>query len=266
MRRCRVIQSSFAVSIATSVIAVLLIYFIKHSLSVDLSFGLWWQLLFCLVVVCVYALGFCVVGTLFEKTNRETRRLLSTDSLTGAMSRRAFMGATERASARVSRHGGNVSMVMMVLDNFNRIEREQGRVACGRLMAGFARQIKMSVREGDKLGRVVAGEFVLLLAGMDEDGAVKIANRIREEYAENGADFTISMGVAVLEPGESADHLVQRADTALYIAQENGGNRVDLAPSVEEYEPLPPDDFFKQYTRIPERREFDRRGLKAPAV
>jgi diguanylate cyclase (GGDEF)-like protein len=100
-------------------------------------------------------------------------------------------------------------------------------------LSGF---VTKRMRETDLLARWGGEEFVILLPLSDASMAERFAEILREAIAtlsfDHGKPVTCSFGVAQLAPGESAEHLVARADEALYRAKLNGRNRVELASSV----------------------------------
>lgn len=194
------------------------------------------------MALVVSTMGVLLVRGQF-KLNRQSRELAlaaSTDMLTGAFNRRAFMAAAHREFAREKRSGGPLSCVMIDLDYFKKINDTYGHTA-GDLTLNSAAQFIMSrLRESDLFCRYGGEEFLLLLPDTDQDGAAVVAEELRKGLAElrlENADkcffVTASFGVAEKLPADtSVAEVLIRADQALYRAKEEGRNRVCRASTI----------------------------------
>ena len=163
------------------------------------------------------------------------QRQAITDELTGLVNRRRFLAALEAEIVRATRLGGALSVVLADLDDFKRVNDRFGHPAGDVVLLAFAELIRAHVREVDVAGRLGGEEFSILLPETDLLGAAAGAERLRYALAERPLELegrtlevTASFGVAQLAPGQSADELLQAADTALYRAKEQGKNRVSL--------------------------------------
>jgi two-component system, cell cycle response regulator len=165
----------------------------------------------------------------------EARRLAATDSLTGLMNRRAFMEAMDRERSRVVRHALPLSLLMLDVDYFKRVNDTHGHDAGDAVLRGIAAVLKKIARKSDFVSRWGGEEFVVALAQTAEAGGRIAAERVRRAIAEtpfklpNGESLqaTASVGLASATAQMNLEELVGRADRALYAAKARGRNRVE---------------------------------------
>lgn len=175
-------------------------------------------------------IGFVLLAS--ERVREEFERLATRDSLTGALMRRAWNAAAQLELDRHRRHQRELSMVVMDLDYFKRINDTYGHQAGDKALVDFVERVNTHLRSQDQMGRLGGEEFVLLLPETTADEAWVVAERIRESSAKAGNDvrYTVSMGIATLrEEDHSVQALLARADEALYRAKGNGRNRIEFA-------------------------------------
>ena len=163
------------------------------------------------------------------------QRQAITDELTGLVNRRRFLAALDAEIVRARRLGGPLSVVLVDLDDFKRINDRFGHPAGDTVLLAFADLMRAHVREVDVAGRLGGEEFSILLPETDLLGAAAGAERLRHALAEQPLELegrtlevTASFGVAELAPGQTGDGLLRSADAALYRAKEQGKNRVSL--------------------------------------
>lgn len=160
--------------------------------------------------------------------------LASFDPLTRAGNRRLM----EQDLAQATSAGGHHGLVVLDLDHFKLVNDEHGHEAGDRVLVEFADLVRAAVRKSDRLYRFGGEEFVLLLPSPAADGLAAAAEKIRTRVAgalrSPGGPVTVSIGAALLAPGEDWPTWLARADAALYRAKHEGRNRVVLADS-----PLP---------------------------
>lgn len=158
------------------------------------------------------------------------------DTLTGTLNRAAFdtMLAKEIDIAR--RHNNPLSLLVLDIDHFKKINDTFGHAMGDNALKTLVNRISNKIRSSDILFRYGGEEFTILLNNTGTDGALLLAERIREAveemvYINNDVTmrFTISIGVSTLAGGESGDSLFDRADKALYEAKRTGRNLVLLA-------------------------------------
>ena len=167
----------------------------------------------------------------------ESRRLALYDPLTGIMNRRAFVEHTGALIARASNTGERLSCVLFDVDHFKNINDTHGHRAGDKVLAEMGRLGLCALPAGASLARWGGEEFVLALAGSGAEEAYSIAETLRRTVqaltatTDDGQPIpvTISLGVASLQPNETFDSLVERADHAMYAAKVAGRNRVEIA-------------------------------------
>jgi diguanylate cyclase (GGDEF)-like protein len=164
--------------------------------------------------------------------------LANSDPLTGLGNRRRFMEALTLEVERADRYGRALSLVLLDLDRFKKVNDTWGHAAGDEVLKEAARALRGVCRELDLPARLGGEELVLLLPETDAHGARIVAERVRERIQQarhdtpDGRTFrvTASMGVASLGPGTStSDALLRLADEALYAAKHGGRNRVVVA-------------------------------------
>ncbi len=155
------------------------------------------------------------------------------DPLTAALNRRALSEALARELSRCRRRGHPLSVLMLDIDHFKRINDEFGHPVGDRVLVHLCRRLAALMRPHDVFARYGGEEFLIALPETDAVAAKKAAQRILFELA--AADdselppITVSIGVAQwMASGESVDSLVARADCALYLAKQNGRNRIEV--------------------------------------
>jgi two-component system cell cycle response regulator len=166
----------------------------------------------------------------------EARRLAATDSLTGLMNRRAFMEAMDRERSRAARHTLPLSLLMLDVDHFKRVNGTHGHDAGDAVLRGIAAVLTKIARKSDFVSRWGGEEFIVALAQTAEAGGRVAAERVRRAIADtpfvlpNGESLraTASVGLASAASQIEFEELVGRADRALYAAKARGRNRVEL--------------------------------------
>jgi diguanylate cyclase (GGDEF)-like protein len=174
-----------------------------------------------------------------ERADRETYELATTDSLTGVYNRRTFQELAEPQLSRSRRAQLPVSLLMLDLDHFKRINDSYGHLAGDDVLTAFSALVRNLLRKEDLLARYGGEEFVVLLPGSAQAAAVALGERIREEVASKQLDAnghlvraTVSIGVSS-EAGDtlpSLEAMLGRADEALYMAKNQGRNKVVALP------------------------------------
>jgi diguanylate cyclase (GGDEF)-like protein len=161
------------------------------------------------------------------------RRQAITDELTGLVNRRRFMEALDAEIARAQRMRSSASLLLADLDDFKRINDRFGHPAGDEALRAFADRLREHLREIDVAARLGGEEFAVLLPETDLDGALAVAERLRRTIAErpvlhtdgSAVHLTASIGVAEYRGG-SRDDLLRSADAGLYLAKQQGKNRV----------------------------------------
>ncbi|MGD8783448.1 MAG: diguanylate cyclase [Thioalkalispiraceae bacterium] len=175
--------------------------------------------------------------TRYKRMETQLINLALFDSLTGALSRPAFMEQSTKELSRSMRFHRPLSVMMIDIDHFKAINDNYGHAAGDNVLQIFVEAIQEVIRSTDFLGRVGGEEFALLLPDTSAPAAAHLAERIRERitrYPYLAGDMlievTASLGVAEFQ-SEDRDikTLLNRADEALYQAKQSGRNRVNIA-------------------------------------
>lgn len=175
------------------------------------------------------------VGKQLEDRSGRLIELAELDDLTKLFNKRTFNVLLEKEAARAKRNSTPVSLIMLDIDHFKRINDTYGHVAGDRVIAETSRVIVGHIRDMDSACRYGGEEISVILTETDPEGAVHMAERIRRAIEEHRFDIgqrqninvTVSIGVASLPPQEtSIERLVEDADKALYEAKKGGRNRV----------------------------------------
>lgn len=164
----------------------------------------------------------------------QLRMLAATDSLTRLYNHRHFMTRLDAAIKHGRRHGRPLSILMMDLDHFKRVNDTYGHQQGDRVLQAFASILKRTAREEDTLARYGGEEFAAILPDTSLRGAMRLGERIRNrvrdlEFEHSGGSFhvTVSVGAAELSDGvRAAEDFAAFADEALYRAKEAGRDRV----------------------------------------
>ncbi len=182
-----------------------------------------------------------MVATDISEHRELTERLIyqaSHDALTELCNRREFEQRLELALTERKLHPGSnpCALLYIDLDQFKLINDVSGHMAGDQLLAQLALAMRQQQRTGDVLARLGGDEFGLLAFGVDEDGARILAEHLRETiealmFTWQTHTYTISasIGVVTVDHGEpTLKDLLAWADTACYLAKENGRNRVHV--------------------------------------
>jgi diguanylate cyclase (GGDEF)-like protein len=158
------------------------------------------------------------------------------DPLTGAGNRIAMDQALQREIELSRRHLQPLSVLMLDIDHFKQVNDTHGHSTGDVVLKAVAALIKNQLRNVDMVFRYGGEEFLILLSNTCREAAAMVGERLRfaaqsEEYLADGHTIvlTVSLGCSTLLPGESAESLLRRADSALYVAKREGRNRLEMA-------------------------------------
>lgn len=181
------------------------------------------RLLFFLIVVFVTA-------SLKLALHRE-KKIARTDSLTGVSNARYFYEFAEKEIERARRYDHALTIVYIDLDNFKYINDHLGHLTGDRLLKVIADTIRGKIRSIDMVARLGGDEFAVLLPEISFRDSQAVIERMRglllEVMEENDWAVTFSMGmIAFKPPPPSVDKLIKEADDLMYIAKQEGKNRI----------------------------------------
>jgi diguanylate cyclase (GGDEF)-like protein len=170
-----------------------------------------------------------------EQARDRAELLARTDSLTNMLNRRAFFECGSIEIERSLRYKSSLSVMMIDLDHFKSVNDKYGHAAGDNTLLSVANTLKAMIRNVDIIGRVGGEEFAVIIPHADLSIATELAQRLRLgiEKAEimiddQSLNITACFGVTSINvKSESLDDALKRADKALYLAKENGRNRVE---------------------------------------
>ncbi len=203
-----------------------------------------------LLLAAVALLIFVLSCRYFQSTERlrqahdQLTQLANTDVLTGVSSRRSFLASLEAELARARRHAESLSLLMLDIDHFKRVNDVYGHPIGDAVLKQFTAICASMLRAHDLFGRLGGEEFAIALPHTDLDGARSVAEKIRLAIeqaslttAAGNIEITVSIGVAQTDAGQhEIDQLIAGADKALYDAKHGGRNQVRVGRPEDEAE------------------------------
>lgn len=175
--------------------------------------------------------GIATDVTLQKEAELRAERLALYDSVTNLPNRALLAQRAELALALAARHDQHAAIVLLDLDRFREINDSLGHETGDALLRQVADRLTKNVRAGDTISRLGGDEFALLLPDSDQDGALKLADKVLHMFGEpfplggHSLRLTSSIGIA-LSPndGTSFAELLKNADSALHRAKAEGKN------------------------------------------
>jgi len=171
-----------------------------------------------------------------KESQRQLEHLAYHDALTGLPNRVLLGDRIQQALAQAKRRNGLLAICFLDLDDFKPINDTYGHQGGDRLLVEVAERLKESVREGDTVARLGGDEFALLLTDLDSpqeanDILTRLLHKVALPYAFENTTALISTSIGyTLVPGDEgdADSLLRHADQAMYVAKQEGRNRLHL--------------------------------------
>jgi diguanylate cyclase (GGDEF)-like protein len=169
-----------------------------------------------------------------EERRRELEVAATHDGLTGLLNRNAAIETIERDLAIASRTGAQVAVLFVDLDGLKQLNDQQGHATGDEGLRLVADALRETTRASDTVARLGGDEFLVATIHGNEASAQALAERIRRAVTNQRVvgpagptPLRCSIGIALSDPTiTSADLLIHRADSALYVAKGQGGNRV----------------------------------------
>lgn len=177
------------------------------------------------LLVCLYAVN---------RFQRRLENVAATDSLTGLLNRQAFEFIFDQAVHEVTRSKNVLSALLVDIDHFKKINDTYGHVMGDRVICAVTEKLRNNLRENDVISRWGGEEFFILLKDCPAQRALDIAQKLRASVVNQptvegmSTAVTVSIGVAEYRAHESLPDFFARADKALYLAKDQGRNRVEL--------------------------------------
>ena len=198
------------------------------------------------VVISSFALMGANLSALRRKYRKQSRllseamgqikHLAVTDELTGLWNRRYALRFLQGQKALAERGGFYFSICYVDLDHFKEVNDRYGHHSGDLVLQKASQKMAAALREVDCLARFGGEEFLAILAQADQTAAMAVGQRLLEEVrrmdfnnALSSLRVTLSIGIAEFIPGETVDHLLRRADQAMYQAKNQGRNQMVVA-------------------------------------
>lgn len=172
--------------------------------------------------------------TTHKEMQARLEHIANSDVLTGVGNRRFFMDVGQREFYRTVRYGSPLSLLMLDVDHFKRINDTYGHDIGDEALKALANICVETLRTSDIFARLGGEEFAAILPGSDLEGALILSERLRQKVeamvtntSKGPIKFTVSVGVTQqLESDANIETILNRSDSGLYIAKEGGRNRV----------------------------------------
>lgn len=206
------------------------------------KYGLLFYLLASALFLALIGVSIWIFQRILARAEEKLVELANTDGLTGLDNRRHFMERLRQELERSRRYGHPLSLIMLDLDHFKRVNDEYGHLVGDEVLRRVAGILRENTRKTDVAGRYGGEELVIALPESDLLPAVELAEKLRLLIAElvigpeSGLqNITASFGVVAYHPGHDTDmdlvldELLKQVDIALYRAKEAGRNRVSVA-------------------------------------
>lgn len=192
-----------------------------------------WQFLTFAVLV---ALLLGSMTALLVRRSVSMQRLAAEDFLTKLDNRRCFEQKAHAECARAKRTTIPLALILLDIDFFKKINDQYGHTGGDRVLTALAAELKKHFPPNTAIGRLGGEEFAILLPNHTTGEAFILSNTLRETlektpvpYQGHDIHYTASFGIAEWKQGDEYDHLIQKADHALYQAKREGRNRCCLA-------------------------------------
>jgi diguanylate cyclase (GGDEF)-like protein len=198
---------------------------IRKNLVRNLIIGL---LISCIVIIInVFTVNF------FQ---RKLELMATADPLTGASNRKMFFDKAKAEFNRSRRYKEPLTVLMIDLDHFKNVNDTYGHFAGDKVLKSFVQVCNETLRESDFLGRLGGEEFGVVLVETDQTRAETVSSRLlsaistlKTMVSDQSISITASMGLSALHPEDTKiEHVMKRADKALYNAKQNGRNRIEI--------------------------------------
>ncbi|MGB9376199.1 MAG: EAL domain-containing protein [Mycobacteriales bacterium] len=173
-----------------------------------------------------------------DRAQRDLRSRATSDTLTGLANRRQFADHVNAALASKVRNGTQLAVLFIDVDHFKHVNDTLGHQLGDQLLMELSRRLQAAVRRGDVVSRFGGDEFGVLCRHPADASAVEVAVGLAERILDvltepfgldgHALAVTVSIGVALAQPGDGPESLIGRADAAMYRAKGGGRARVEL--------------------------------------
>ena len=196
------------------------------------------SLVFLVSALCTVVVSQGLILMAKERADERNRRLAMRDELTGLINRRSLLEALAQQLAMARRQGQPLALLMIDIDYFKHVNDSHGHLSGDKVLKAVAQSIAGRTRAQDLPGRLGGEEFLVILPNTTAQGAVQLAEILRqgiettEFQSATGKPVAITISVGVCEQGQfiaaQCDDMINAADQALYLAKQKGRNRVEV--------------------------------------
>jgi len=168
-------------------------------------------------------------------SNKQLKKLATTDDLTGLFNRNYMNSHLAKELSRFKRYHKTFGIIMMDVDHFKQINDQFGHDIGDKVLSEIARQLQKGIRTNDAIARWGGEEFLACCSEINTSSLQAIAENLRQTINHliindiPDTDISISLGCSVIDNNGNILQLIKQADTALYLAKDNGRNRVEMA-------------------------------------
>ncbi|MGB9521496.1 MAG: GGDEF domain-containing protein, partial [Anaerolineales bacterium] len=169
-----------------------------------------------------------------KRLQQKLETLALTDELTNILNRRGLLEFGKRELAQARRYHLPLSILLFDLDHFKEINDQYGHTVGDSLLHDLIQRISKEIRDSDLFARYGGEEFVILLPDTASHQALILADRIRQKVAQEPfsisgqqIQITISIGIVDYNGEDDLMRLLEKADQAMYLAKQNGRNRIE---------------------------------------
>ncbi|MDG1750221.1 MAG: GGDEF domain-containing protein [Thalassotalea sp.] len=177
-----------------------------------------------------------VMKQIVEERTHVLEELSNTDPLTKVANRRALFERGHLELSRAQRTQNNLTLMLLDCDLFKDFNDQFGHLVGDEILVHICRICSKEIRDIDFLGRYGGEEFIIVLPDCDVNGGIETARRIQQSLADHCVSIknkeicmTLSIGLATFnDKHKSFEQLINDADQAMYLAKENGRNRIEV--------------------------------------
>ena len=232
-----VILTIIAITLSIMVTMIIVSVFRFKGISMQVNAALTISILVPLIITPI--ISWHVVGLIVKihELEEKMRHLATYDSLTGLLTRHAFMERSNHYLNIAKRDNLLFSMMIVDLDHFKVINDRYGHMAGDKVLTLFGQTVQKISRKSDLVGRLGGEEFAFFLPSTSKQQAIQFANRLLEavnhskiEYKGHPIQYTISIGMITFPETtiDDIEELLYLADKSLYVAKENGRNQAQI--------------------------------------
>lgn len=222
---------------------------LQNLVTPDSASELWMRLLILVVFICMgffsrhVLLKHITLDKLFldyhknledlvEERTRQLENLANCDPLTNLYNRRKFSSLLTHELQRFNRYRHPFSLISIDIDHFKQINDRYGHDTGDEVIKCISNILKGSIRDSDYAVRWGGEEFILLIIHATQPMAFNIAEKLRqtlhETELEHVGKITVSIGVTEAQQDDTESSIIKRSDKALYMAKNNGRNRIEI--------------------------------------